>query len=66
MRAELEWVHMDRYYLEKEVRNINNPDYFVKPTFKKDFYWNTIATNWSVYAKIAARSFNRYGCHSSF
>jgi len=31
---------MDRYYLEKEVRNINNPDYFVKPTFKKDFYWN--------------------------
>jgi cell surface protein SprA len=31
---------MDRYYLEKEVRNINNPDYYVKPTFKKDFYWN--------------------------
>ncbi len=31
---------MDRYYLEKEVRNINNPDFFVKPTFKKDFYWN--------------------------
>jgi cell surface protein SprA len=31
---------MDRYYLEKEVRNINNPDYYVAPTFKKDFYWN--------------------------
>lgn len=31
---------MDRYYLEKEVRNINNPDYYVEPTFKKDFYWN--------------------------
>ncbi|MCK4880203.1 MAG: cell surface protein SprA, partial [Bacteroidales bacterium] len=31
---------MDRYYLEKEVRNINNPDFFVAPTFKKDFYWN--------------------------
>jgi len=31
---------MDRYYLEKEVRNINNPDYYVQPTFKKDFYWN--------------------------
>jgi cell surface protein SprA len=31
---------MDRYYLEKEVRNINNPNYYVKPTFKKDFYWN--------------------------
>jgi len=31
---------MDRYYLEKEVRNINNPDFYVEPTFKKDFYWN--------------------------
>jgi len=31
---------MDRYYMEKEVRNINNPDYYVEPTFKKDFYWN--------------------------
>ncbi|MCD4711022.1 MAG: cell surface protein SprA, partial [Bacteroidales bacterium] len=31
---------MDRYYLEKEVRNINNPDFYVQPTFKKDFYWN--------------------------
>ena len=31
---------MDRYYLEKEVRNINNPEFFVEPTFKKDFYWN--------------------------
>jgi len=31
---------MDRYYLEKEVRNINNPGYYVQPTFKKDFYWN--------------------------
>ena len=31
---------MDRYYMEKEVRNINNPGYYVQPTFKKDFYWN--------------------------
>lgn len=31
---------MDRYYLEKEVRNIDNPDYYVQPTFRKDFYWN--------------------------
>ncbi len=31
---------MDRYYLEKQVRNINNPDYIVEPNFKKDFEWN--------------------------
>jgi cell surface protein SprA len=31
---------MDRYYLEKQVRNINNPDFIVAPTFKKDFNWN--------------------------
>ncbi len=31
---------MDRYYLEKQVRNINNPDFIVAPTFKKDFMWN--------------------------
>jgi cell surface protein SprA len=31
---------MDRYYLEKKVRNINNPEYYVEPTFSKDFNWN--------------------------
>ncbi len=31
---------MDRYYLEKQVRNINNPGFIVSPTFKKDFMWN--------------------------
>jgi len=31
---------MDRYYLEKQVRNINNPGFIVAPTFKKDFMWN--------------------------
>jgi cell surface protein SprA len=31
---------MDRYYLEKQVKNINNPGYYVQPTFKKDFLWN--------------------------
>ncbi len=31
---------MDRYYLEKEVRNVDNPSLYVQPTFKKDFYWN--------------------------
>jgi len=31
---------MDRYYLEKQVRNINNPSFIVQPTFKKDFHWN--------------------------
>jgi len=31
---------MDRSYLEKQTRNINNPSFTVRPTFKKDFYWN--------------------------
>jgi cell surface protein SprA len=31
---------MDRRYLEKQTRNINNPDFIVQPTFKKDFNWN--------------------------
>lgn len=31
---------MDRYYLEKQVRNINNPGFVVQPTFKKEFHWN--------------------------
>ncbi|MFC2089379.1 cell surface protein SprA [Bacteroidota bacterium] len=31
---------MDRAYMEKQTRNINNPDFIVKPTFKKDFFWN--------------------------
>ncbi len=31
---------MDRSYMEKQIRNINNPDFIVQPTFKKDFYWN--------------------------
>ncbi len=31
---------MDRKYMEKQTRNINNPEFFVQPTFKKDFYWN--------------------------
>jgi cell surface protein SprA len=31
---------MDRKYLEKQTRNINNPDFIVQPTFQKDFYWN--------------------------
>jgi len=31
---------MDRYYLEKQVRNINNPEFIVEPTFRKDFMWN--------------------------
>ncbi|MCF8225084.1 MAG: cell surface protein SprA [Bacteroidales bacterium] len=31
---------MDRRYMEKQIRNISNPDFLVQPTFKKDFYWN--------------------------
>ncbi len=31
---------MDRYYLEKQVRNITNPGFIVEPTFRKDFMWN--------------------------
>ncbi len=31
---------MNRKYMERQTRNINNPDFLVTPTFKKDFFWN--------------------------
>jgi len=39
--SKVSWrTDMDRYYLEKQVRNLDNPGYLVDPTFKKDFMWN--------------------------
>jgi len=39
--SKLSWrTDMDRYYMEKQVRNLNNPGFIVDPTFKKDFMWN--------------------------
>ena len=29
-----------RYYNEVKTRNIDNPNLLIKPTFRKDFYWN--------------------------
>ena len=38
---------MDRYYLEKQVRNINNPGFIVSPTFKN------VITSYSIhYTKL--------------
>ena len=31
---------LDRYYMEKQVTNLDNPGFVVDPTFKKDFLWN--------------------------
>ena len=31
---------MNRDYMEKQVRNLNNPGFIVDPTFRKDFMWN--------------------------
>lgn len=31
-----------RYYDEKKLRNINNPQLRIDPTFRKDFEWNTL------------------------
>ncbi len=31
---------MNRYYTERKLRNLNNPDSEIEPTFKKDFTWN--------------------------
>ncbi len=39
--SKVSWrTDMDRYYMEKQVRNLSNPGYIVDPTFKKDFMWN--------------------------
>lgn len=39
--SRISWrTDMDRYYLEKQVKNLNNPGFIVDPTFKKDFMWN--------------------------
>ena len=39
--SKVSWrTDMDRYYMEKQVRNLNNPGFIVDPTFKKDFMWN--------------------------
>jgi len=39
--SRISWrTDVDRYYLEKRVRNINNPGFFVEPNFRKDFFWN--------------------------
>lgn len=32
---------MYRYYEEKKLRKIDNPDLKIEPTFRKDFEWNT-------------------------
>jgi cell surface protein SprA len=39
--SSLSWrTDMDRYYMEKRVRNINTPGFYVQPNFRKDFMWN--------------------------
>ncbi len=31
---------MNRMYMERKLRNLNNPYLEIEPTFNKDFYWN--------------------------
>jgi cell surface protein SprA len=31
---------LSRYYTEKKLRNLNNPNLEIEPTYKKDFTWN--------------------------
>ena len=39
--SRISWrTDMDRYYMEKQVKNLDNPGFVVDPTFKKDFMWN--------------------------
>ncbi len=31
---------LNRYYQANQLRNINNPDFLILPTYQKDFHWN--------------------------
>lgn len=40
---------LDRNYYEQQMRNINNPNMILIPTYSKDFLWNRIYTlNWDL------------------
>ena len=42
-------TELNRVYFEQQLRNINNPDFKLLPTYSKDFNWNrTYSLNWDL------------------
>lgn len=42
-------TELNRVYFEQQLRNINNPDFKLLPTYSKDFHWNrTYSLNWDL------------------
>lgn len=42
-------TELNRTYFEQQLRNINNPDFKLVPTYSKDFNWNRVyAFNWDI------------------
>ena len=42
-------TELNRIYFEQQLRNINNPDFKLVPTYSKDFLWNRVySLNWDL------------------
>jgi cell surface protein SprA len=42
-------TELNRTYFEQQLRNINNPDFKLLPTYSKDFNWNRVySLNWDL------------------
>ncbi|HOP04312.1 MAG TPA: cell surface protein SprA [Tenuifilaceae bacterium] len=42
-------TELNRSYFEQQLRNINNPDIILLPTYSKDFLWNRVySLNWDL------------------
>jgi len=46
-------TELNRTYFEQQLRNINNPDFNLLPTYSKDFHWNRVySLNWDISQSI--------------
>ncbi|MDD2196474.1 MAG: cell surface protein SprA [Bacteroidales bacterium] len=42
-------TELNRTYFEQQLRNLNNPEYSLLPTYSKDFHWNRVySLNWDI------------------
>jgi len=42
-------TELNRTYFEQQLRNINNPDFNLLPTYSKDFHWDRVySLNWDI------------------
>ncbi len=42
-------TELNRTYFQQQLRNLNNPDFILEPTYSKDFHWNRVySLNWDL------------------